>query len=211
MIARIEVQETIPWRQRFVAMLPQIVSYVARAFRTLRPEERGEAVQEAVAGAFTAYAGLVERGKEHLAFPTVLGKYAVSQIRAGRLVGGQLNAQDISSRYCQIRKRFRLGRLDRFDPAEGCWKEAIVVDLKTPVADQACFRVDFPAWLKTLPRRDRKVAEALAEGHRTTDVARRFGLTLGRVSQLRREFERSWLAFHGEEAESEQMELLQAA
>ena len=59
--------------------------------------------------------------------------------------------------------------------------------------------------------RDRKIAEALADGHRATDIAVRFGLTLGRVSQLRREFEKSWLAFHGEEAESERMALLTAA
>ena len=46
----------------------------------------------------------------------------------------------------------------------------------------------------------------LAEGGRTIDVAKRFGVSLARISQLRREFERSWLAFHGEEAEREQME-----
>ena len=57
MMARFEVQETVPWRQRFVAMLPLIVSYVRRAFRLLRAEEQDEAVQEAVAGAYTAYAG----------------------------------------------------------------------------------------------------------------------------------------------------------
>jgi DNA-directed RNA polymerase specialized sigma24 family protein len=212
MMARFEVQELVPWRQRFVNMLPLIVSYVARAFRLLRPEERDEAVQEAVAGAFTAYAGLVERGKENLAFPSVLARFSAAQVRAGRRVAGKLNIQDVSSVHCQRSKRIRLGRLDRFDPVEGCWKEAIVEDLRTPVADQACFRIDLPAWLKTLPRRDRKIAEALSEGRSTTEVARRFGLTLGRVSQLRREFKRSWFAFHGEEeAESERMELLAAA
>jgi hypothetical protein len=51
----------------------------------------------------------------------------------------------------------------------------------------------------------------LAAGERTTDVARRFGVSLARISQLRRELERSWLAFQGEEAEREQMELLAAA
>ena len=43
------------------------------------------------------------------------------------------------------------------------------------------------------------------------NIAVRFGLTLGRVSQLRREFEKSWLAFHGDEAEREGMALLTAA
>lgn len=212
MMARIEVQVTVPWRQRFVAMLPVIVSYVARAFRTLRPEERGEAVQEAVAGAFAAYAGLVERGKESLAFPTVLARYSAAQVRAGRRVGGSLNSRDVSSPYAQKRKKFRLGRLDRYDYERGCWQEVLLADDRRPILDQVAFRCDFPEWLSTLPSRDRKIAKSLAKGESTTQVARRFGLTLGRVSQLRREFERSWLAFHGEEEpKSEQMGLLQAA
>ena len=66
----------------------------------------------------------------------------------------------------------------------------------------------FPVWLDSFSSRDRKIAEALAEGGSTSEVARRFGITLGRVSQLRRKFEKSWLEFHGEE---EQVELLAAA
>ena len=36
------------------------------------------------------------------------------------------------------------------------------------------------------------------KGERPTDVARRFGLSPGRVSQLRREFQRGWRTFCGE-------------
>ena len=211
MMSRIAIQETVPWKQRFMALLPTILNCLGLAFRELGAEAKSEAIQEGVANSFVAYSQLVERGKESVAFATVLARYAIRHVRIGRLVGGNLNSSDVSSSYAQKKKRFRLGRLDRFDPQEGCWKEAIIEDLRTPVADQACFRVDFPAWLSTLPRRDRKIAEALAAGHRTTDIARRFRLTLGRISQLRREFERSWLAFHGEDAESERMALLVAA
>lgn len=200
-------QQATGWRQRFVAMLPVIVKYVARAFRSLRPDEREECIQEAVAGTFAAYATLVKRGRERLAFATVLARYSIRQVRVGRQVGCTMNSNDMSSPYAQIRKRFRLGRLDRFDLVEG-WQVAIVEDLRTPILDQVCFRVDFPEWLRTLPRRDRKIAEALSEGRTTTEVARRFGLTLGRVSQLRREFERSWLEFQGE---AEKIALLAAA
>jgi len=199
------------WQERFVALLPVILRYVAPAFRTLNPDAKAEAVQECVANACVAYARLVERGKESLAFATVLARYAVAQVRTGRRVGGQLSVKDVTSDYAQCRKRFNVSRLDHFDPTEGCWREALVEDYRTPVADQACFRLDFPAWLRTLPPRERKIARALAEGGRTSDVARRFGVSLARISQLRREFERSWLAFHGEEAEREQMELLTAA
>ena len=86
-----------------------------------------------------------------------------------------------------------------------------LADDNWPILDQVAFRCDFPAWLKTLAPRDRNIARALAEGGRTIDVAKRFGVSLARISQLRRELERSWLAFHGEEAEREQMELLTAA
>jgi len=191
-----------------LALLPVIVNYVRPAFRELGREAQAEAIQESIANALVAYARLVEQGRESLAFATVLARFAVSQVRAGRQVGGRLNAQDISSTYCQQRKQIRLGRLDRFDPQENCWQETIVEDHRTPVLDQVCFRIDFPAWLDSLPPRDRKIAQSLAEGLSTTEVARQFGLTMGRVSQLRRAFEKSWLAFQGEE---ERIELLTAA
>ena len=210
-MARFERKKSKNWQQRFLALLPVILNYVRPAFRELGPEAKAEAVQEAVANALVAYARLVEQGRESVAFATVLARFAIAQVRAGRHVGGRLNAQDISSNYCQQKKRIRLGRLDRFDPVENCWQETIVEDHRTPVLDQVCFRIDFPAWLDSLPSRDRKIAKALAAGERNTDVAARFGISMARVSQLRREFERSWLAFQGEEEEKERMELLTAA
>ena len=210
-MTRFERKKSKNWQQRFVALLPVIVNYVRPAFRELGPEAKAEAVQEAVANACVAYARLVEQGRESLAFATVLARYAVAQVRAGRQVGGRLNAQDISSQYCQQRKRIRLGRLDRFDPQENCWQETIVEDHRTPVADQVWFRIDFPAWLKTLSRRDRKVAQCLAAGHSTGDVARRFGISSARISQLRRELYESWQEFDGEAATDQQVPLLAAA
>jgi hypothetical protein len=62
----------------------------------------------------------------------------------------------------------------------------------------AASRIDYPAFLATLSRRDRRIAEMLATGEATTRVAELFGLSLGRVSQLRRELKAAWEAFHGE-------------
>ena len=70
--------------------------------------------------------------------------------------------------------------------------------MKSPVPDQVAFRLDFPAWLLSLSQRDRRVVEDLLLGERTLDVARRHGLSPGRVSQLRREFLDGWRAFCGE-------------
>ena len=204
-------QKKSSWQQRFVALLPVILRYVTPAFHKLGSEAKAEAIQEAVANCCVAYWRLVQQGREGLAFATVLARYAVAQVRTGRQVGGRLNIKDVASNYAQYRKRFSVSRLDRFDAVEGCWKEVTLADDKWPILDQVAFRCDFPAWLKTLPPRERKIAQSLAEGSRATDVARRFSVSLARISQLRRKLERSWLAFHGEAAESERMELLVAA
>jgi hypothetical protein len=66
------------------------------------------------------------------------------------------------------------------------------------VPDQVSFRLDFPAWLQTRTDRDRRMVEDLLAGECTGDVAARYGLTAGRVSQLRREFHDDWERFHGE-------------
>jgi hypothetical protein len=206
-MARLQKQQVARWQQMFVALLPTILNYVTPAFRKLKPEAQAEAVQEAVASSYVAFSRLVRQGRESLVYPTVLAGFAIKQVRAGRRVGGRLNVQDISSAYAQRKKDIKIERLDRFDSKKGFWQEVIVEDDRTPVLDQVSFRIDFPIWLDTLPPRDRQIAQSLAEGESTTDVARRFGLTLGRVSQLRRRFEKSWLAFIGEQ---EQAELLAA-
>ena len=153
----------------------------------------------------------MQQGREGLAFATVLARYAVAQVRTGRQVGGRLNIKDVSSGYAQYRKRFNVSRLDRFDSVEGCWKEATVADDEWPVLDQVAFRCDFPAWLKTLPPRDRKIAQCSGRGEPHHRCRQPVWVSLARISQLRRELERSWLAFHGEEAERERRELLAAA
>jgi Mor family transcriptional regulator len=63
---------------------------------------------------------------------------------------------------------------------------------------QVCFRLDFPAWLITLGRRNRSIVEDMALGHRTQDLARSYQLSAARVSQLRREFHENWRRFCGE-------------
>lgn len=57
---------------------------------------------------------------------------------------------------------------------------------------------DFEDWLSSLSRRQRKFANLLATGESTTAAARRFDVSLGRISQIRRELEYSWRAFQGE-------------
>ncbi len=74
----------------------------------------------------------------------------------------------------------------------------VVEDRHATPADVAATRIDFDAWLRSMPPRQRAIAEVLATGEGTTLVARRFGLTAGRISQLRRKLHRSWCLLQGE-------------
>ena len=116
------------WHRQFLALLPQIVQHAKFAFRHLRGEARQDAIQETIANALVAFVALVRRGKMSLAYPTVLARYAVAQFKDGRRVGNALNCHEVLSPYAQRLKRFRVDRLDHFDPEDQKWCEVLVED-----------------------------------------------------------------------------------
>ncbi len=187
------------WHRVFLALLPQIVQHAKYAFRHLRGEARQDAIQETIANALVAFVALVRRGKMSLAYPTVLAKYAVAQIKDGRRVGNRLNVREVLSPYAQRLKGFRVERLDHYDEDEQAWSAVLVEDRHAGPAEIVRTKIDFSDWLDSLKRRERRIAESLAEGNRTRDVARRFRISAGRVSQLRRELAESWRRFVGDE------------
>jgi hypothetical protein len=75
------------------------------------------------------------------------------------------------------------------------FEERLRDNMQTPVVEQVVFRIDFRDWLATLSGRNRQVVDDLMAGEGTGEVARKFGLSPGRVSQLRRQFEGDWGVF----------------
>jgi hypothetical protein len=185
------------WHRRFLQMLPAIRRYAAYAFRHHPRETRSELVAEVVANACVAFVRLVQQGRADLAYPTPLAMYGVRQVRDGRRVGTARNSRDVLSPAAQQKHGFDVKRLNPLKRA--AWQEAVAEDHRTAVADQAAFRCDFPEWLRTLSRRNRRLAQVLATGESTAKTARKFRLSPARVSQLRREFAESWQRFHGDE------------
>jgi hypothetical protein len=80
---------------------------------------------------------------------------------------------------------------------EDGWRAMVVDDPKVSPADQAAFKIDFQHWLRSFSQRERKIIACLAAREDTCAVADRFGTTLGRVEELRRQLERSWEIFQG--------------
>ena len=189
---------TPEWHEVFSKMAPAIAAHAKIAFRHLGPEARAEAVQNALCSACAAIARLAELNKLDLCYPTVLAKFAVSQTRDGRMLGRPLNCKDISSRYCRRLKGVILERLDHYDREQDAWEEVLVEDRHCGPFDIVRTKLDFAAWLRSLPIKLRRIAKTLASGQRTGDVARRFGLSDGRISQIRSELLASWRLFVGE-------------
>jgi hypothetical protein len=68
------------------------------------------------------------------------------------------------------------------------------------VLDLVAAKLDVAAWLKTLCRRTRRIAADLAKRFTTSEVARKYGVTAARISQLRQELKGSWSEFQHEPA-----------
>src|SRR5262249_53883071 len=120
-------------------------------------------------------------------------------VKAGRRLCGAERAKDVLSPRAQARRGFALASLPPASTLAGnALEKALRDNTRSPPDEQAAFRIDFPCWLGTLCERDRRVAEDLLAGDGTVEVARRYGLSPGRVSQLRRQFLDGWRRFCGD-------------
>ncbi len=189
-------------KAKFLGLLPLIVRQAEVAFQGKDPQSREELTAEVVANAYVCFVRLAQLGRESLAYGTPLRAFAVKQAKAGRKVGTKSNANDVSSPYAQVAKDIRLKRLDHRDKETGEWKEILLEDRRAGPAETAAARIDFGEWLRRLPRRRRRIAEVLATGESTKRVARRFRVSPGRVSQIRRELKRCWDDFQGQGREA---------
>src|SRR5262249_43821356 len=200
---------------RFLALVPCIETYARMYFRDIRcPVKKEDRVQECVALGWQWFLRLTARGKDVFAFPVVFAAMVARAVKCGRRLCGKERANDVLSLLAQQRHGFRVERLPSStrgpqeqlyasplgQEVQDAFEERLRDNTQTPVPEQVVFRIDFPAWRRTRSERDRRVIDALMAGGRTQDVSQKFGLTPGRVSQLRRDFLEDWRRFTGEAA-----------
>ena len=163
-------------RRQFEDALPQIERVLRYHFHHLPRGVRDEAIGDARAAAWHAWHGIVRRGKDPLTVgPTGIAANACRYTQAGRRLGcgsSGRGTMDVYNPRAQRRLGLKLISLDRQIEMSGraqsdAWREWLVEDHRVSPADEACFRLDFVAWLEGLPRRKREMAELLAEGHET--------------------------------------------
>jgi hypothetical protein len=197
----------------FLALLPRIELHARITFNRVKcPATREDRVAECIAVAWKWYARLNERGKDVNQFVMVFVSLVARAVKSGRRVAGMEKAKDVMSEQAQRRHGFTVERLPASSSAtheelygdpngqrrHDAWEERLRDNTVTPPDEQAAFRIDFMAWLRSLTPRERRLVRAMAMNERTQDLARQFDVSSARISQLRREFRDGWAAFCGE-------------
>lgn len=197
---------------RFLAIRSRIETHAKIFFRHVRCSvTKADRIAETLALAWKWFVRLARQGKDATQYPSVLATYAAKAVQSGRRLCGQLRAKDVLNERTQKKHGFRVEQLPmstRTCHAElngvtgqrhlDAYEERLQDNTRTPVDEQAAFRLDFPAWLRTRTERDRRIIEEMAVGERTSHVATQFGMSSSRVSQLRREYSQDWRRFTGD-------------
>ena len=185
---------------RFLEICERIETHARIYFRNVKCwVQKSDFVAETIALAWKWFRRLAQQGKDAREFASILASYAARAVRSGRRITQQVKAKDILSEVAQQRHGFSISKLPDFSTlSDNPLSDALIDNTRSPVPEQVQFRLDFPAWLRTRTDRDRRLIGDMAMGQRTLDLSRRYGLSPGRISQLRREFHDDWLRFCGE-------------
>jgi hypothetical protein len=182
----------------FLSLVPALEIRACIRFRYLNPVDRDDAVADAIAYAYGSFLRLKKRGKDPTDFPAAFTKFVVMAVARGRAIGRKFTSRDVLSAHAQRRHSVTVHRIDDGISNGGGWWRDLIIDLRTNVADQAAFNVDFCEWIDTLSTVKQNVTKLLAEGHATAETAELAAVSPGRVSQLRRELAASWTDFQGD-------------
>jgi hypothetical protein len=199
---------------QFLDLLPKIEIHARIYFRGIKcADQRADKIRETVAMAWKEYCHLVAHGKDVSQFPMVFISLVARGVKCGRRLAGADKAKDVMNPHTQRRRGFRVEPLPistrtslagLYGEPDGqreldAYEERLQDNTITPPPDQAAFRIDWPRFLKTLTKRDRELAHFLSLGHGGKKAADRFGLSPGRVTQLRQRWCREWRLSQGEE------------
>jgi hypothetical protein len=186
---------------KFLKMMPVFHFQASRAFSDLCPDQHQDCLAEVVGHAWQAYVRLSQKGASGHANAWSLARFAIRAVRSGRRTGNSQNSCDLTSKIYD-----RRNKADTTRPAitsGNTWLESVMTDHRARPDELAITRMDFAAWLCQLSPLKRQIAEFLSIGESTRNAADHFGLTPGRISQIRKELEASWSQFqHGILAEA---------
>ncbi len=167
-------------------VLPLVQDQARYHFRGLRhrADDYEEALAETAAHAWVGFAAAAAQGKRPELFPHTIAAFAIARTRTGRKVGKCKGHTSKDVFIAAARGKVGLS--------------SILTDMignRAAILDQVAIRIDFPAWMETLEPRDQELTIHLAAGRSAKSAAKRFGVSPGRVTQLRQQLADSWQSF----------------
>ena len=197
---------------QFLRILPKIEIHARIVFRAVRcAVQKADCIAECIALCWRWFVRLARQGKDGRHFAGTLATLAARAVRSGRRLCGQLRAKDVMSPVAQRRHGFTVQSLAPelatfaifADPhgqeMQDAFEERLQDNLMTPVPDQVAFRVDWPQFFRSLTTRDQQMAEFLSLGHAAKHASEKFGVSPGRVTQIRQRWHQEWIRFQDDE------------
>ena len=185
---------------RFLQIRDRIETHARIYFRQVKCWfKKADLIAETIALSWKWFRRLAQKGRDATEFASALAAYAARAVRCGRRITRQLKPKDVLSKVARQRHGFCVGKLPDFSTLDtNPLQEALIDNTRSPVPEQVMFRLDFPSWLTTRTERDRRIIGDMMAGQRTLYLSRRYGISPGRISQLRREYHDDWQRFCGE-------------
>jgi hypothetical protein len=194
-------------QQEYAEAIPRIEAHAKVHFRGIRdPGRRGDAIQDTIGIGWKHWLSAIKNGKDPKDFVSSIAEMAVRHVRVGRLVWRQEPAKDVMSPRAQHSKGFAVEQLNvsTARPHEQFYsdphgqeqmdtlEERLADNTRTPPPEQAAFREQYGMLLEQMGPRNGPIVDDMAAGENTFALADKYKLSPGRVSQLRREAEKTW-------------------
>lgn len=183
--------------EKFLELMPKIVKFAKYAFKNFDADRQEDAIQSVLVTAFENVKQLGEQGRLDDCFVTPITKFAIGRYREGRPGGVPSCGTDVTSERCRYLGRSTVKNYGlATEIADSFESMATATDARYPVHKTVALRIDFMQdWYRQQTPRDQEIIRDLAMGETTNDVSRKFGISAGRVSQLRKTYANSWFTF----------------
>jgi len=195
-------------REHFEAILPGIAGRVRSYGRRFTKAEREEATAEMMALAWSGYVSKARRTGIFLS-PGPATFMAYLRVRTGRVLATGGGVTDVHAPLAFRLGRVRVVYLSQLNATRSCHAldDSTVRHITTALSSSwhervdhlAAVRLDWAALARTLDRRMRTILKGLAIGEKKGALARRIGVSAGRLSQLLGELAQEIRNFFGVE------------
>ena len=187
-------------------ILPRIQSAVPRCVKTVGSEDCDELVQDATATAAQMLESCEVNGKP--IYPASVAYYAIQRGKSGRRSYGATRT-DVLCASAQLDGNVTLSSMDEDiptdDEGDGLTLHDVLGNNEEDPAQQAARQIDWGELMADLDDRKLAILRATADGGKLDELAKQFGVSAPRVTQLKHELGRQVKARWGEDALADAM------